>query len=112
MNKLPELETLVRSIIQFHEKRDFTRVSSHVSESELKEDTWFTEKRFHEVCDAIEKEIGKFVSLEHIDTLKRKNTYLTLWKTKYSNSNDDVLWKIIFDKLNKVKLLHVNWESI
>ena len=71
MKTLPELESLVRSIIQLHEKRDFTSVSTHISESELKEDTWFTEKRFHEVCDAIEKEIGKFISLEHIDTLKR-----------------------------------------
>ena len=55
MNKLPELTPLVRSIIQLHEKRDFFSVSSHVSESELQENTWFTGKRFHEVCDAIEK---------------------------------------------------------
>ena len=64
------------------------------------------------MCDAVEKEIGPFESLEYINTLKRKNTHLTLWKAKYSNSDDEVLWQIIFDNMNKIKLLHFNWEAI
>ena len=43
MNKLAELETLVQSVIRLRENRDFIGVSSHISEFEFKEDTWFTQ---------------------------------------------------------------------
>ena len=43
MNKLAELETLVQSVIRLRENRDFVGVSSHISEFEFKEDTWFTQ---------------------------------------------------------------------
>lgn len=104
---------LVQSIINLHETNDFEALSSHIHDSEIKAGTWFTEKRFKEVCEAIAKEIGSITSLEYIDTLNRNSSYLTLWKTKYSKSKDEVLWQIIFDtKSNKIKLMHINWEQI
>lgn len=104
---------LVQSIINLHEANDFEGLSSHILESEIKAGTWFTEKRFNEVCEAIEKEIGSITSLEYIGALNRKSSYLTLWKTTYSKSKDEVLWQIIFDTIsNKVKLMHINWEQI
>lgn len=86
-------------------------LSSHVAETEIEADTWFNKKQLTKVCDATEKEIGSFVSLEYISTLNRKSSFLTLWKSTYSKSNDEVLWQITFDAAsNKIKLMHVNWE--
>lgn len=106
-------KALVQSIINCHETNDFESLSSYVLESEIKAGTWFTEKRFNEVCEAIKQEIGSNTSLEYIDTLNRQSSYLTLWKTTYSKSEDEVLWQIIFDSSsNKIKLMHINWEHI
>ena len=113
MKETEEIKTLVQSIIQLHETKDFEGLSSHVSETEIKAATWFTNKRFIEVCEAIEKEIGSITSLKYISTLKRQTSYLTLWKATYSKTNDEVLWKIIFDtENNKISLMHINWEQI
>jgi len=82
------------------------------SEAEIEAGTWFTQKRFIEVCEEIEKEIGNITSLKYISTLNRKSSYLTLWKSTYSKSKDEVLWQIIFDIVsNKIKLMHINWEK-
>lgn len=113
MEETNRMEELVRSIINLHELNDFETLSTHISEAEIKAATWFTEKRFFEVCEAIEKEIGHITSLEYIATLNRKSTYLTLWKSTYSKTKDEVLWQIIFDtNSNKVKLMLINWEQI
>jgi len=113
MDEINKMKELVRSIINLHESNDFETLSTHISETEIKADTWFTEKRFSEVCEAIKKEIGNIVSLEYVATLNRKTSYLTLWKSIYSKTKDEVLWQIIFDsKSNKIKLLHINWEQI
>jgi len=113
MKETEKIKTLVQSIIQLHETKDFDGLLPHVSETEIKAATWFTNKRFIEVCEAIEKEIGSITSLEHIGTLKRKTSYLTLWKATYNKTNDEVLWKIIFDtESNKISLMHISWEQI
>ena len=58
-------------------------------------------------------EIGTITSLEHIETLKRKTSLLTLWKTTYSKSKDEVLWQVTLDaKSHKIKLMHINWENL
>lgn len=109
---MKETEELVKSIIHLHETSDFETLSSYVSETEIKVCTWFTNKRFIEVCEAIENELGSIISLESISTLKRKTSYLTLWKTAYSKSKDEVLWQITFDTMNnKIKSMHINWEN-
>ena len=113
MEETNKMKELVRSIINLHELNDFETLSTHISETEIKAATWFTEKRFFEVCAAIEKEIGNITSLEYIATLNRKTTYLTLWKSTYSKTKDEVLWQINFDtNSNKIKLMHINWEQI
>ena len=113
MNKTKELRELVQTIISYHETNNFDALSGCVLEAEIEAGTWFTQKRFIEVCEAIEKEIGNITSLEYISTLDRKSSYLTLWKSTYSKSKDEVLWKIIFDTVsNKIKLMHINWEQI
>lgn len=109
MEEINKLKNHVHTIIGLHEQKDFEKVSAHISETEIKAETWFTEKRFYEVCEAIEKEIGNLTSLEYISTLNRKSTELTLWKSTYSKTNDEVLWNIIFEKnTHKIKLMHIN----
>lgn len=113
MEETNKMKELVHSIINLHESNDFEALTTHISETEIKAATWFTEKRFFEVCEAIEKEIGNITSLEYIATLNRKTSYLTLWKSTYSKTKDEVLWQIIFDtNSNKIKLMHINWEQI
>ena len=113
MKDIEELIKTVESIIKFHETDEFSNLSSYILEKEIKASTWFTNKRFTEVSEMIRNEIGSFISLDYISTLNRRTSYLTLWKAKYSKSNDEVLWQIIFDsESNKIKLLHINWEQI
>lgn len=113
MSNATDLKELVQAIINHHETNNFEALSDCVSENEIEAGTWFSQKRFTEVCEAIEKEIGNITSLEYINTLNRKSSYLTLWKSTYSKSNDEVLWQIIFDtNSNKIKLMHINWEQI
>ena len=113
MQEENKLKNYVHTIIDLHEKKDFEKLSEHISETEIKAETWFTEKRFYEVCEAIEKEIGNITSLKYISTLNRKSTELTLWKSTYSKTEDEVLWNVIFEKnINKIKLMHINWEQI
>jgi hypothetical protein len=113
MEETNKLKNYVYTIISLHEQKDFEKLSTHISETEIKAETWFTEKRFYEVCEAIEKEIGNITSLEYISTLNRKSTELTLWKSTYSKTEDEVLWNVIFEKsTHKIKLMHINWEQI
>lgn len=113
MPHIDKMEELIQTIINLHEARDFDGLLAYISESEVEKETWFTRKRFIEVCEAIENEVGKITSLQHIDTLKRKSSLLTLWKATYSKSNDEVLWQVTFDaNSNKVMLMHINWEQI
>jgi len=113
MKDLKKTKQLVRTIINFHEVNDYESLLAYVSEEEITKGTWFTHKRFMEVCEAIKTEIGSITSLEYIGTLKRKTSYLTLWKTTYNKSHDEVLWQIIFDtQNNRIKLMHINWEQI
>lgn len=113
MQETNKLKDHVQTIIGLHEQKDFERLSAHISETEIKAETWFTEKRFYEVCEAIEKEIGNIMSLEYISTLYRKSTELTLWKSTYSKTEDEVFWQIIFEKnTHRIKLMHINWEQI
>ncbi|HEY9051378.1 MAG TPA: hypothetical protein VIQ03_07530 [Gammaproteobacteria bacterium] len=113
MQDLEKMKVFVKSIIHMHEIKDFEGLSAQIPDKELKAGTWFTEKRFNEVCDAIENEIGNNISLEYVSTLKRKTSYLTLWKATYTKTNDEVLWQIIFDAAsNKIRLMHLNWEQV
>jgi len=113
MEETNKLKNFVQTIIGFHEKKDFDKLSAHISETEIKSETWFTEKRFYEVCEAIEKEIGNINSLKYISTLNRKSIELTIWKSKYSKTEDEVLWQIIFENnTHKITLMHINWEQI
>lgn len=111
MNGIEKLKNIVQTIINYHETNDFESLSKYILETEIESATWFTQKRFSEVCEAIEKEIGNITSLEYISTLNRKSSFLTLWKSTYSKSNDEVLWQITFDTVSKkITLMHINWE--
>jgi hypothetical protein len=113
MSGTKELKEYVYSIISYHENKDFEALSDHILKKEIKAGSWFAQERFIVVCGAIKKEIGNITPLEYISTLNRKSSYLTLWKTTYSKSKDEVLWQIIFDTTsNKIKLMHINWEQI
>lgn len=108
-----ELKILVKNIIRIHDEQNFNQLLPLVSENEIKAARWFSENRFKEVCEAIKNEIGTNTSIEYIGKLTRKSSMLTLWKTKYTMCDDEILWQIIFNtKDNKIRLLHINWEQI
>jgi len=112
MDGIEKTKALVQTIIDLHELNNFELLLSYIAEEEVKAATWFTRKRFTQVCEAIKNEIGHITSLEYIGTLKRQTSYLTLWRASYSKSRDEVLWQIIFDSTShKIRLLHINWEQ-
>lgn len=110
MLKNTDLYTRVKTIIKLHDAPDFQQLSSFISNSEIESGSWFTEERFHEVCSEINNKLGGFETLEHITTLKRKSSSLTLWKARYSSNDDEVLWQIVFNADNEITLMHINWE--
>jgi hypothetical protein len=111
MEQKDDIKALVESIMHLHETKDFEGLSAYISAAEIKAATWFTKKRFLEVCEAIENEIGALLSLDYLAALNRKTSYLTLWKATYNKTSDEVLWQIIFDtETNKIRLMHINWE--
>ncbi len=113
MRDINKTKDLIQTIIDLHETKEFDALLPYISKSEVENETWFTRKRFFEVCEAIEKEIGKITSLSYVDTLARKSSILTLWKASYSKTKDEVLWQVIFDAAsNKVLLMHINWEKV
>ena len=108
-----DLKELVNTIIKYHETDDFEALSRLISETEIKSGVWFNKKQFLKVCEAIAKDLGEITSLEFIRTLNRKSSFLTLWKSTYTKSEDEVLWQITFDRdNNKITLMHINWEII
>lgn len=75
-----------------------------------KNDKWFTKERYLSVCEVIEHNIGTAIDIVFMDKLERKEKALTLWKVKYSNTEDDVLWTIGFDPgLHSIIDMNVNW---
>ena len=53
MRKNEEIKELVQSIIHLHETKNFEDLSAHIAGTAKEEGSWFSEKRFHEVCEAI-----------------------------------------------------------
>ena len=113
MNGTKELTEFVKTVIKYHETSDFEALSRLISDTEIDSGVWFNEKQFIKVCDVIAKELGNITSLEFIRILNRKTSFLTLWKSTYTKSDDEVLWQISFDTAsNKITLMHINWEII
>lgn len=107
-----DLYARAEAIIHLHEKADFDSLSEYIDEvTRAKEGSWFSQKRYDEVCEELAKELGRSRSISHIDSLHRKTTLLTLWKVMYSDNDDEVLWQIAFDrKTFKVKMLSIMWD--
>ena len=113
MNNNKEVSNLAQEIIELHDRPNFIRLSSLVSDSiKNKKDGWFSKAQYEKVCSAIEQQLGTCESIEYISEIKRNNTLLTLWKARYSSCNYKVLWQIIFDTEQKINSMSINWENI
>ena len=98
-------------IVRIHDGNSFEGLKKFISDKVFAmSDSWFTEDRYAEVCEHIDKEVGVLINMSFIDKLAQGDKALTLWKAKYSNSDIDVLWSICFDNdFSKVVGLHVEW---
>lgn len=103
--------TLAEQVITSHDGRnfDFLQKVSAPSSREESEGT-ITEDRYIAACENIKQELGVVNSIEFIDCLRRSDSHLTLWKAKYSLSEDEVCWIIGFQsETHKVKDILVHW---
>jgi hypothetical protein len=65
-----------------------------------------TEKKFLKVRSQIQKKLGKYQSRSYLGFLKQAKTTVALWKGRFSDSDDDVLIKLVLSRRgDKVKVL-------
>jgi len=108
---LEKIRNLAEKVIKLHDGKhyDLLQEMSLPSPPEDNEDT-ITEEMYIEMCDDITQDQGLLSRIEFIDVLKRKGSHLTLWKVRYSATEDEVFWGIGFDdETLKIKDVHINW---
>ena len=99
------------NIVKLHDGNSFQDLKKLISDKVFAmNDSWFTEDRYCEVCEHIEKNVGVLSKLAFIDKLSQGEKILTLWKAQCSGSDMEVLWSICFENdFSKVVGLHVEW---
>lgn len=102
---------LAEQVIELHDGKNFTLLQEMSMPSSCDENEGIiTEEAYIASCESIQHELGFLSSLEFIDCFRKSDSQLTLWKAKYSSSEDEVLWAIGFDsETHKVKDVLVNW---
>jgi hypothetical protein len=102
---------LAEQVIKLHDGKNFGLLQEMSMPSSPDEgDDTITEDAYLESCESIRHELGFLSSIAFIDRLERADSRLTLWKAKYSASEDEVFWAIGLDSATyKVKDVLVNW---
>ena len=104
--------SLVKLMIECHDNGDFSKLTTIMDKITLDaEDTFFTREKFDEVSKKIHQQLGSHGKIEFMGQLNKKNSIHTLWKVKYSNTTDDILWQatINLDEKNpKILRMSVN----
>lgn len=102
---------LAEQVIKLHDGKSFDMLQNLSTSSNPEEgEGLVTEDVYMAACDNIKRELGALESIEFIDCLSRSHSQLTLWKAKYSSSEDEVFWAIGFDREeHKVGNILVNW---
>lgn len=102
---------LAEQVIKLHDGKNFELLQEMSRPSSRDESGGtITEDAYIASCDSIQHELGTLSSIRFIDCLKRADSQLTLWKAKYSSSEDEVFWAIGFDsETHKIKDILVNW---
>ena len=95
MNINNNITHLVEKMILCHDNGDFdTLVTLLAKNSNKDKESFLTRDLFNEVSDKIHKQLGYFESIEYLGKLNKKNSIHTIWKTTYSETNDETLWQV------------------
>lgn len=108
---IPDIErALAKRVIELHDGKSFALLQEVSAPSSLEEsEGTITERAYIGSCESIQHELGELSEVEFIDCLRRAGSRLTLWKAKYSASDDEVFWAVGFDSAtHKVKDVLVN----
>ena len=102
---------LAERVIKLHDGKNFDELRKmSLPAPPDRSDGLITEETYIASCKEIQHELGVLSSLEFVESLKRENSLLTLWKAKYSSSHDEVLWAIGIElETHKLKDVVVNW---
>jgi hypothetical protein len=107
-----KISDLVKSMILCHENGDFVKLKTLMDKSTLEaKDTFLTQEKFDEVSQKIHEQLGNFIKIEYIGFLNKIDSIHTLWKAKYSNSEEDALWQArinLDDKDPKIIRMSIN----
>lgn len=94
MNIDDKITLLVETMISCHDNGDFNKLKTLMDKNTLEaKDTFLTKEKFEEVSEKIHQQLGSPEIIEYLGYLNKENSIHTLWKAKYSNTEEDTLWQ-------------------
>lgn len=102
---------LAKKVIKLHDGKSYSLLQEiSIPPAEPDEDGRITEDMYLGMCKEIDTVLGQLISIEPIDCLVRKASKLSLWKVRYSKTEDEVFWAIGIDRASqKVQDVLVQW---
>lgn len=94
---------IFNSIIDAHQTGDYDKLSPHLSE-EMKQG--LTRQKFDEALNNHLSQLGPVTATAYLGSLRKKEKTLVLWKARYENDDQDILWQLFLSEHgNAVKLV-------
>jgi hypothetical protein len=105
-----KLKKLAVSMISAHQEFSFKNMGILMDQSEiLKNDTFFTKDKFNEVCEKLKEKCGEMKSVEYIGSLDKGESLQTLWKVKYTKTEQEMLWQMtVVNHLGAYKIVSMS----
>ncbi|OUS26098.1 hypothetical protein A9Q99_19165 [Gammaproteobacteria bacterium 45_16_T64] len=102
---------VAEQVIRLHDGKSYSLLQEiSMPPQEADDDGHITEDMYLDMCRDLDSVMGELISIMLIDCLVRKDSKLSLWKVKYSKSDDEVFWAVGFDRESlKVNDILVQW---
>jgi hypothetical protein len=90
---LEQVKPVFKQIMAAHEEGDYEKIEPYLSE-EMREA--LSEETFSEIILNHLSPLGDLVATQYMGSLKKQDATQTLWRTKYNESEVEVLWQVFF----------------
>ncbi len=96
------------SVIDAHQVGDYDKLAAHLSEA-MKQG--LTRQKFDEAINDHLSQLGPVKETAYLGSLRKGEKTQTLWKARYENDNQELLWQLFLARCgNEVKLVGL-WFS-